>query len=58
MMIDMLEDFPDFCLSKMMLKSIPDMIISGSSIITKFFASATYRPPLMKLSLNCPWPEN
>ena len=30
MMIDMLEDFPDFCLSKMMLLAIPNMIQSGS----------------------------
>jgi hypothetical protein len=57
-MVDMLEDFPDFCLSKMMLKSMPSMISSGSSIINKFFDSATYKPPLMTHSLNVPWPSN
>jgi len=47
-MIDMLEDFPDFCISKMMLKAMPSMIESGSIIINKFFDSATYKPPLMQ----------
>jgi hypothetical protein len=57
-MIDMLEDFPDFCLSKMMLKAIPTMIGSSNRIINNFFNSATYKPPLMKFTLNIPWPEN
>lgn len=57
-MIDMLEDFPDFCLSKMMLKAFPNMIGSGSTIINKFLDSATYKPPLMVHSLNVPWPSN
>jgi hypothetical protein len=56
-MIDMLEDFPDFCLSKMMLKAMPSMIDSGSTIINKFFDSATYKPPLMQYSLNVSWPS-
>jgi len=57
-MIDMLEDFPDFCLSKMMLKAMPSMIASGSTIVNKFFNSATYKPPLMQYSLNVSWPSN
>jgi len=57
MMIDMLEDFPSFCLSKMMLKAIPSMISSGSSTINKFFDSATYKPPLLAHTLNIPWPD-
>jgi hypothetical protein len=57
-MIDMLEDFPDFCLSKMMLKAFPNMINYGSTIICKFLDSATYKPPLMVHSLNVPWPSD
>jgi hypothetical protein len=57
-MIDMLEDFPDFCLSKMMLKAMPSMIGTGSTIINKFFDSASYKPPLMQYSLNVSWPSD
>ena len=42
----------------MMLKAFPNMIGSGSSIINRFLDSATYKPPLMQLSLNVPWPSN
>ena len=58
MMIDMLEDFPDFCISKMMLNSFPSMIESGSEIICKFFDSATYKPALMNHLVNCEWPNS
>ena len=58
MMIDMLEDFPDFCLSKMMLNAFPSMNSSGSTIVNNFLDTATYQPPLLKLSLNVPWPED
>jgi hypothetical protein len=33
LMIDLLEDFPDFCLSKMMLVAFPSMISSGYTIV-------------------------
>lgn len=57
-MIDMLEDFPDFCLSKMMLQAIPTMIGSDSEIVNNFFNSATYKPSLMKFTLSIPWPDS
>jgi len=47
LMIDMLEDFDNFCLSKMMLTTFPNMIQMNTSVIKRFFASATYKPPLM-----------
>lgn len=42
LMINLLESFDDFCLSKMMLKSYPHMIRQGTDMIVKFFNSAIY----------------
>ena len=47
LMVDMLEDFDNFCLSKMMLKTFPNMIQMNTPVIKRFFDSATYKPPLM-----------
>lgn len=58
MMVDLLEDFPHFCLSKMMLRAFPSMIESGSPIVNKFFDSATYKPPLFQFNLEVPWPDD
>lgn len=57
LMIDMLEDFDNFCLSKMMLTTFPNMIQMNTSVIKRFFASATYKPPLMHFQHSVPWPE-
>lgn len=43
----MLEDFDNFCLSKMMLTSFPNMIQMNTKVIKKFFDSGVYKPPLM-----------
>lgn len=47
MMVNMLEEFDNFCLSKMMLTSFPKMIQMNTAVIKRFFASGVYKPPLM-----------
>jgi len=58
LMIDMLEDFDNFCLSRMMLTSFPNMCQLNTSIIKKFFNSGVYKPPLMHFKHSIPWPED
>jgi hypothetical protein len=41
-MIDILEPFNDFCLSKMLLGSFPHMIQQGSDMIVKYFNSGVF----------------
>ena len=40
--IDMLEGYSGFCITKMMLQSLEDMIVHGSEIIVKFFDTCTF----------------
>ena len=54
----MLEDFDNFCLSKMMLTSFPNMIQMNTKVIKKFFDSGVYKPPLMHFQHSIPWPED
>lgn len=42
LMLDMLEDFGNICLSKMMLNSFPYMVLSNSELIYKYFNTCTY----------------
>ena len=58
LMIDMLEGYSGFCITKMMLHSIQDMINHGSEIIVKFFDTCTFQPLLMQQPLIVPWPQD
>ena len=58
LMVDMLEDFDNFCLSKMMLTSFPNMIQMNTQVIKRFFDSGVYKPPLMHFQHSIPWPED
>jgi hypothetical protein len=42
LMIDLLEPFDNFSLSKMLLNSFPHMISESSDLIVKFFSSGMY----------------
>ena len=42
LMIDLIEPFDTFCLSKMILSVLPNMINEGSDGVVKFFNSAVY----------------
>ena len=42
LMIDLLEPFNNFSLSKMLLQSFPHMVMQGSDMIVKFFSSGVY----------------
>jgi hypothetical protein len=58
LMINLLEPFGNYCLSKMMLSVFPHMIKQGSNMIVKFFGSGVYQPILMQDALLVPWPED
>lgn len=58
LMIDMLELFENFCLSKMMLESIPYMIRQSTDMIVKFFDNCIYKPQLMRTPIIVPWPND
>ena len=57
LMIDMLEDYESFFLSKMMLNSFPQMIAQSTDMITKFLSSCVYKSPLMIEAKLIPWPD-
>ena len=58
LMINLLEPFDQFSLSKMMLSIFPNMIRQGSDMIVKFFSSGIYKPPMMQDAIIIPWPSN
>ena len=41
-MIEMLETFDGYCLSKMMLRAFPEMVSNGSELIIQYFESCSY----------------
>ena len=57
MMVDLLADFQDMCLSKAMLSSMQQMVEMASDIIKNYFR-ATYQPALMQNALIIPWPDH
>ena len=57
MMIDLLVDFPDMCLSKALMSSTQQMVETASEIIKNYF-HATYQPALMQNALIIPWPDH
>jgi len=56
LMIDILGNFENMFLSKMMLKSLPRMINMSTDMIIKYFSTCTYRSPLMKQAKLIEWP--
>jgi len=54
-MIDMLKDFPEFCVSKMMMKSISIILQHESEGVIDFLDTCIYRPPQMQLEQFVPW---
>lgn len=54
-MIDMLKDYPDFCLSKMMMKSMAIVLQHSSEGVIDFLDTCIYRPPQMQLEQFVPW---
>jgi hypothetical protein len=53
--MNMLLDFPDQCLSKMMLKSLALIVSHESSQVIDFFDTNTFVPPLMQIHQFIPW---
>jgi hypothetical protein len=54
-MIDMLKDYPDFCISKMMMKSFGIILGHNSESVIDFLDTCIYRPPQMQLEQFVPW---
>lgn len=57
-MLDMLEGHDSFFLSKMMLKSMPEMIAQSSEMMVKFFNTNVYTSPLMETAELAPFPDD
>ena len=57
LMIDMLEDYQEFFISKMMLNSFPQMIANSTDMIVKFLSTCSYKSPLMLEAKLIPWPD-
>ena len=49
-MVDMLKDFPDICVSKMMLKSLALIVSSDQPNVIDFFESNIFQTPQMQLN--------
>ena len=54
-MIHMLFDFPNICLSRMMLKSMPMLLSHSSEHVVEFFERKIYKPPQMATEQFIPW---
>lgn len=57
-MIEMLSDFPDKCLTKMMLKSLAVIVSHDSDMVIEFFDHALYQPPQMQIEQFVPWSDD
>ena len=57
-MINFLTNFDNFCVSKMMFDSLPQMLSSDSEPVYKFFDTAFYRPILIEDALIVYWPPD
>lgn len=54
-MIKMLFDFPNVCLSKMMMMSLPRLLSHESEEVVDFFENAVFCPPQMAVEQFIPW---
>jgi hypothetical protein len=57
-MIDMLSDYSEYMLSKLMLSVVPTMIDNTNDTVLNFYNSAIYKPPLMQEAMIIPWPDD
>ena len=55
LMVQMLYDFPNICLSRLMLKSMPMLISHQSECVVDFFEKKIYKPPQMAIEQFIPW---
>ena len=46
-MIDLLSDYKEYMLSKLMLSVVPSMIDQANATVLNFYNNAIYKPPLM-----------
>jgi hypothetical protein len=57
-MIGMLENFPDRCVTKMMLQSLSMLLSHSSEVIISFFDNTIYQPPQMQVEQFIPWEDD
>jgi hypothetical protein len=58
MMVHILNDFDNICISKMILKSLPLILAHESPKVIEFFDTAIYQNMTMMAPLMIPWPED
>jgi len=57
-MIELLSCYPKYMLSKMMLPVVPHMIDNATGTVLNFYSSAIFKPSLMEIPMNIPWPDD
>jgi hypothetical protein len=57
-MIELLQNFPDRCVTKMMLQSLSMILSHSSEQIINFFEENLYQPPQMQLEQFIPWVDD
>jgi hypothetical protein len=57
LMIDMLEGYTEYMLSKLMLSVVPFMINNANETIQRFYKGAVYKPSLMQQPFIITWPD-
>lgn len=57
-MMQLLVDFPEICLSKMIMKQLKELIDSGLLSVFNFFDQKTFQPPQMELVFQIPWEDD
>jgi hypothetical protein len=58
LMVHILNDFDNICLTKMILKSLPVILAHESPKVVEFFVTAFYETLTMAAPLLIPWPED
>lgn len=56
-MLEMLADFPDYCISKMILKSLFLTFTHPSDSVLTFFDNNIFMPPQMQIEQFIPWED-
>ena len=57
-MVEMLIDFPEQCVSKMMLKSLAVVLSHESESVINFFEECIFKPPQMQIEQFLPWNDD
>lgn len=58
LMINLLSQFDEFCISRMMLNVLPKMLQQETDIVAKFFNSCIFQAESMKSPMVIPWVED